>query len=332
VTFYRELMERISSLPGVQAAGAVSVLPLGGDFDTVGTEVEGQVYGPGEQPSPERYLVTPDYFKVMQIGLVGGRTFSDADNETSHLVMLVSKTAAERWWPGQNAIGKRMRLPGFTHEMGKQWRAVVGVVEDVKQAKLDAPRTMQIYVPHSQSRTGPMVLAVRTDQDALHYASSVRQQVSALDRDLAVSNIASMEEVLSDSVAAHRFSTVLLGLFAALGLLLAAVGVYGILSYSVAQRTREIGIRMALGAARTDVLSLVAGQGLRLALIGIAVGMVAAFTLTRLMSGLLFEVSSTDPSLRCCCSACRCWHATSRRDAQPRSIRWWHCGTSRREQ
>jgi putative ABC transport system permease protein len=141
-----------------------------------------------------------------------------------------------------------------------------------------------------------MVLAVRTDRDALNYASSVRQQVSALDRDLAVSNVASMEEVFSDSVAARRFSTVLLGLFAGLGLLLAAVGLYGILSYSVAQRTREIGIRMALGAARTDVLSLVAGQGLRLALVGIAVGIVAAFALTRLMSSLLFEVSSTDPA------------------------------------
>ena len=295
VAFYRELMERIGSLPGVQAASAVSILPLGSDFDTVGTEVEGQVYGPGDQPYPERYSVTPDYFMVMQIGLVRGRTFLETDNEASPLVVLVSKTAAEHWWPNQDPIGKRVRLPGFTREMAKQWRAVVGVVEDVKQAKLDAPRTMQVYVPHSQNRTGVMVLAVRTDRDALNYASSVRQQVSALDRDLAVSNVASMEEVLSDSVAARRFSTALLGSFAALGLLLAAVGVYGILSYSVAQRTREIGIRMALGAARTDVLSLVAGQGLRLALVGIAVGMVAAFALTRLMASLLFEVSSTDP-------------------------------------
>jgi putative ABC transport system permease protein len=296
VAFYRELMERIGSLPGVQAASAVSILPLGSDFDTVGTEVEGQVYGPGDQPYPERYSVTPDYFKVMQIRLVRGRTFIETDNETSPFVVLVSKTAAERWWPNQDPVGKRVRLPGFTSEMAQQWRAVVGVVEDVKQAKLDAPRTMQIYLPHPQNRNGVMVLAVRTDRDALNYASSVRQQVSALDRDLAVSNVASMEEVFSDSVAARRFSTVLLGLFAGLGLLLAAVGLYGILSYSVAQRTREIGIRMALGAARTDVLSLVAGQGLRLALVGIAVGIVAAFAITRLMSSLLFEVSSTDPA------------------------------------
>jgi len=273
----------------------VSILPLGGDFDTVGAEVEGQVYGPGEQPYPERYLVTPDYFKVMKIGLVSGRTFSDADNETSHLVTLVSKTTAERWWPGQNAIGKRLRLPGFTREMGKQWRAVVGVVEDVKQAKLDAPRTMQIYVPHSQSRTGPMVLAVRTDRDALNYVSSVRQQVSALDRDLAVSNIASMEEVLSDSVAAHRFSTVLLGLFAALGLLLSAVGVYGILSYSVAQRTREIGVRMALGASRPVVLRMILSQGGKLAAAGVIVGLGASFVLTRSMAAMLYGVSTTDP-------------------------------------
>ena len=295
VVFYRELIGRVSALPGVQSVAAVSILPLGGDFDTVGTGVEGAAYGPDEQPYPERYVVTPDYFKVMQINLVRGRILSEADNESSPLVMLVSETAAQRWWPNQDAVGKRLRLPGYVREMDKSWRTVVGVVQDVKQAGLDAPRTMQLYVPHAQNRSGFMALVVRTGSGPLNYAAEVRQQISAMDKDLAVSDISSMEQVLSASVAARRFSTVLLGLFGGLGLLLASVGVYGILSYTVAQRTPEIGIRMALGAAQWDVLSLVVGQGLRLAVSGMVVGIVGALLLTRLMSSLLFEVSPSDP-------------------------------------
>jgi putative ABC transport system permease protein len=295
VAFYRELTDRISVLPGVQSAAAVGILPLGGDFDTVGTEVEGELYGPGEQPYPERYIVTPSYFKVMQIHPVRGRVLSEADNENSPLVALVSETAAEHWWPHQDPVGKRIRLPGFAPEMNQVWRTVVGVVQDVKQAGLDAPRTMQIYIPHAQNRSGVMTLAVRTSSDPLSYVSEVRQQISTLDKDLAVSDIASMDQVLSTSVAARRFSTVLMSLFAALGLLLASLGVYGVLSYSVTQRTPEIGIRMALGATPWDVLTLVLGQGLRLSLLGMLTGVFGALLLTRLMSSLLFGVRSSDP-------------------------------------
>jgi putative ABC transport system permease protein len=297
VVFYRDLLDRTSVLPGVLSAAAVSILPLGGDFDTAGAEVEGQVYGPGEQPSPERYIVTKDYFRTMQISLVRGRAFSEADNQDSPLVLLVSATAAQRWWPDQDPIGKRMRLPGTTPEQGQIWRTVVGVVKDVKQAGLDAAHTMQVYVPHARYRNGHMTLVVRTASDPLSCAKEVRQQVSTLDKDLAVSDIASMEQVLSGSIAARRFSTVLLGGFAALGMLLASVGVYGILSYSVAQRTPEIGVRVALGAGEWDVLSLVVGQGLRLALLGMGAGSVAALALTRLMSSLLFETSPADPAM-----------------------------------
>jgi putative ABC transport system permease protein len=296
VVFYRDLLDRIRVLPGVLSAAAVSILPLGGDFDTAGAEVEGQVYGPGEQPSPERYIVTPDYFRAMQIGLLRGRTFSEADHQDAPLVVLVSATAAQGWWPNQDPIGKRMRLPGTTPEQGQIWRTVVGVVKDVKQAGLDAAHTMQVYVPHAQYRNDQLTLVVRTASDPLSFTKAVREQVSALDKDLAVSDVASMEQVLSGSIAAQRFSTVLLGSFAMLGLLLASVGVYGILSYSVAQRTPEIGIRVALGAEEWDVLSLVVGQGLRLALLGVGVGTVAALALTRLMSSLLFETSPADPA------------------------------------
>jgi len=300
VAFYRELLSRISALPGVQSAGAVQVLPLGNDFDTVEARVEGQVYGPGEEPSPERYIVTPDYLRAMQIGLVRGRRLSEADDANTPLVVMVSETAAERWWPHQDAIGKRLRVSGNSDEQGEQLRTVVGVVKDVKQSGLDAPRTMQVYIPHAQYMNGSMVLVVRAGSDPLSYAAEVRRQVSAMDKDLAVSEIASMEQVLSGSMAARRFSTVLLGAFAGLGLLLASVGVYGILSYSVAQRIPEIGIRMALGAAQKDVLALIVGQGLKLGLLGVAAGAVTAFGLTRFMSSLLFEVSAADPATFFC--------------------------------
>jgi len=209
---------------------------------------------------------------------------------------VVSETAAQRWWPNQDPVGKRVRLPGFNMDMGTMWRTVVGVVEDVKQDGLDAPHTMQIYVPHAQTRTGSMVLVLRTGPDPLRYATEVRGQISAMDKDLAVSNVASMEEVMSASIDGRRFTTVLMGLFGGLGLLLAALGVYGILSYIVAQRTAEIGIRMALGAARGDVLSLVVSQGLRLAMVGLLAGVGGALVLARLMSRLLFEVSPSDPA------------------------------------
>jgi putative ABC transport system permease protein len=294
VTFYRDLLDRVSSLPGVQSAAAVSILPLGGDFDTVGTEVEGREYG--EVPYPERYVVTPSYFKTLQIGMVRGRAFSEADTTDSPLVVLVSETAARRWWPNADPMGKRLRLPGYEPGMEKAWRTVVGIVNDVKQAGLDAPRTMQIYIPHAQNRNDYMALVVRTSQDPLGYVTEVRRQISVLDKNLAVSDVTTLDQVVSDSVAARRFSAALLGAFALLGLILAAVGVYGILSYSVTQRTPEIGIRMALGAARKDVLFLMVAFGLRHAFWGVLAGIAAAFALTRLMSSLLFGVSPADPT------------------------------------
>ncbi|MGA9980566.1 MAG: ABC transporter permease [Candidatus Sulfotelmatobacter sp.] len=300
VAFYRELLGRISAVPGVQSAGAVQVLPLGNDFDTVEARVEGQVYAPGAEPSPERYVVTPDYLRAMQIGLVRGRSLTEADRANAPLVVMVSETAAERWWPHQDAIGKRLRVSGNSDEQGELLRTVVGVVKDVKQNGLDAPRTMQVYIPHAQYMNGSMVLVVRTGSDPLSYATEVRRQVSAMDKELAVSEIASMDQVLSGSMAARRFSTVLLGTFAGLGLLLASVGVYGIFSYSVAQRIPEIGIRMALGAAEKDVLALIVGQGLQLGLMGVAAGAVTALALTGFMSSLLFGVSAADPATFFC--------------------------------
>jgi len=292
--FYRDLLGRINSLPGVERAGAVSVLPLAGNFDTAGAEPEGLAQGPGQMPYPERYIVMPDYFQAMKIRLTRGRFLSDADDENAPLVVLISATAAQQWWPNQDPIGRRVRVPGFDANP-QPWRTVVGVLEDVKQAGLDAPHTMQVYLPHAQYSTQYLTLVVRAKSEPQSLAAEIRRQVNQIDLDQAVSNIATMDQVLSDSVASRRFSASLLGSLAGLGLLLATVGVYGVLSYSVSQKTREIGIRVALGAARRDVLSLVIGQGMKLLLLGVAGGTIAALLLTRLMSGLLFGVSSSDP-------------------------------------
>ncbi len=295
VSFYRDLTRRLNALPDIQSAAAVSILPLGGDFDTVGIEVEGTTYAPEEQPYPERYVVTPDYFKVMQISLLRGRFLAESDNETAPLVVLVSNTAAQRWWPNQDPIGKRIRLPGFVPEIAKTWRTVAGVLHDVKQDGLDAPPTMQIYVPEAQTRNGYMTLVVRTASDPSGSINEVRKQISAMDKDLAVSDIASMEEVQSSSVDGRRFTSILMGVFGGLGLLLAMVGVYGILSYMVARRTAEMGIRMALGAGRRDLLTLVVRQGTQLAAWGVLAGITGSLLLTRLLSRLLFGVSPFDP-------------------------------------
>jgi putative ABC transport system permease protein len=292
--FYRELLRHVNALPGVERAGAVNVLPLSADFDTAGTEPEGFVFKRGEMPYPERYIVTPGYLAAVGIRLVRGRLLTDADQEGAPLAVLVSTTAAERWWPNQDPIGRRVKVPGFDYSP-QPWRTVVGVVQDVKQAALDAPHTTQIYLPHAQYGVGSLTLVVRTKSHPLDLAPVVQRQVRELDSDQGVSNVATMDQVMSDSVASRRFSATLLGALAALGLLLASVGVYGVISYGVSQRTREIGIRMALGAKRNDVLSLVIAQGMKLPLLGVAAGAVAAFVLTPVMSSLLFGISPSDP-------------------------------------
>ena len=294
LVFYRELLARVNALPGVEYAGAVNVLPLGTNFDSAGTEPEGFVFDPGQMPYPERYVVTPGYLRALGIRLLRGRLFSESDNESAPLVALVSSTAAQRWWPNEDPIGRHVKVPGFDYSP-QPWRTVVGVVQDVKQAALDAPATRQIYLPHAQYRIGYLTLVVRTKSDPLNLAEEVRQQVMKSDLQQAVSNIASMDQVLSDSIASRRFTAALLGTLAVLGLLLASVGVYGVISYGVSQRTREIGIRMALGARQNDVLSLVVGQGMKLLLLGVGAGTFSALVLTPVMSGLLFGVRPSDP-------------------------------------
>jgi putative ABC transport system permease protein len=232
----------------------------------------------------------------MGIGLLQGRGFSEQDKIDSPAVAVISETMARRFWPNQDPTGKRFTPGSLTSTDPGDWITVVGVAKDVRQFELVADPKPQMYLPYVQAEFfAPNDLVISTDLEPLSLAASVRRTGLEVDKDQPISDIRTMEDIVSESVARQRFSMLLLGIFAALALVLAAVGIYGVMSYSVAQRTREFGIRMALGARRSDVLRLAVGQGVKLVLIGIAIGLGAAFILTRVMSSLLFGVSATDP-------------------------------------
>ncbi|HKU73020.1 MAG TPA: ABC transporter permease [Pyrinomonadaceae bacterium] len=302
IAFYRELTNQVESLPGVISAGVVTPLPAARGFDTTGIDIEHQPVPPGQEPSVDRYIMTPGYLQALGIRLERGREIVDQDGENAPLVLLVSQSFAARFWPNEDPIGKRIKLPWNPGHEGKPWRTVVGVVGDVKQYGLDKPGTSAVYLPHAQYSVPFMTLVVRTSGDPAGMVGTVRQAVQKLDRDQVPTEIATMSEVMAKSIQTQRFSMFVLGAFALLALALAAVGIYGMMSYVVAQRTREIGIRIALGARLGNILGLVLKNGLSLALTGIFLGAIAAFGLTRLMKSLLFGVVPTDlPTLGVVC-------------------------------
>jgi putative ABC transport system permease protein len=295
IFFFQQLLERVRTLPGVKFAGATLTMPLGGGGRYWSDlEIEGHPRPQTREdvPSVAFFQVTPGYFPAMGIPLRRGRSFDDHDNRDSPKVAVISETLARRFFSATDPIGKQIRVNSVP-------LTVVGVSGDAIIDSLTDPFFPEVYTAHSQGvsgASGDMVLAVRTDADPLTLAAALREQVHALDKEQPVANIQTLTQVVDESLAQPRLNTLLLGAFAALALLLAAMGIYGVLSYSVTQRTHEIGIRMALGADGRDVLWLMLGHGLFLTMMGVTAGLAASFGLTRLMAALLFGVRATDPA------------------------------------
>jgi putative ABC transport system permease protein len=303
--FYSELVRRVAALPGVESAAAVSHIPLGGSNSSSSFLIEGVPEPPPGQQFEGRYRVcTPEYFGTMGITVVKGRAFTDADKPGSQPVIIVNETLARKYWPNQDPIGKRMRFTGSLRDafanriLGRKvqenpWKEVVGIVKDVKQ-DLSVPITADYYLPHAQDPWSSMVLVARTRVEPMALAAPIREQVWSIDQDQPVFDVFTMRQVRATSVGLYSFSSIGLGIFAGVALLLAAIGIYGVMAYAVAQRTHEIGIRMALGARVIDVMKLILKDGMGLAVIGIVIGLGGAWGLTRFLSSLLVGVSATD--------------------------------------
>jgi putative ABC transport system permease protein len=303
--FYEELLQRVRSLPGVKDAAAASDVPIGGGNAGTVIQIEGGSSEPEFRRVDEFRVVSPSYFSTMGIRLLRGRFLEDSDHERARPVTVINEALARAYWPNEDPIGRRFRLLDAPREYARTvFLTVVGVVADAKNDGLTEAVANEAYVPMRQRTVAvakmgfarQMSLAVRTSVEPMNLTNAIRRQVWTIDRSVPVTKTRTMEQILATVTSQPRFNTILLGIFAAVALTLAGVGIYGVLSYSVTQRTREIGIRIALGARRGDVLRLVVRQGMLLALLGVAIGLAASFALTRLMTGLLYEVSATDPA------------------------------------
>jgi putative ABC transport system permease protein len=333
--FYRQLIERVRSLPGVQAAGAINHLPLAGDLWGWHFAIEGRPKPrPGEAPGAVYRMVTPGYFAAMHLPIGRGRDITDSDNATAPGVIIINERAARQYWPGEDPLGKRVSFDD-DNANPKTLFIIVGIANDSKQDSWTDKATMEAYLAAFQNHDylgdsgteaskhmGYITLVVRTAGDPAAVASAMKEAAWSFDRNLAISQVVTMDGVVSEANAQSRFEMMLLSIFAAVALVLAAVGIYGVISYSAARRTPEIGVRMSLGATRQDVLLLVIRQGVCLAVAGSIAGLAGALLLSRLMAGLLYGVQPTDPvtfagvavglgvvaMLACYVTACRAMH------------------------
>jgi putative ABC transport system permease protein len=293
VAFFRQTLERLRALPGVKDASAASYLPFTGLAAATDFTIEGRpAPPPGQGHGVDVRVIDPGFFQTMGIPLLKGRTFTEREATQASNVVIINETMARQYWPGEDPIGKRVVIDMTDPLVPSE---IVGVVGDVKHEGLDKEVRAMAYWPHPQLPYPFMNLVIRTQSDPAGLVAAVEREVQAIDKDQPITDVHTMEELLSESVSRTRFSTFLLSIFAAVALVLAAVGIYGVMAYAVTQRTHEIGIRMALGAQASDVLKMVVGQGMILALIGVGVGLIAALALTRVISSLLYGVSATDP-------------------------------------
>jgi putative ABC transport system permease protein len=299
--FYKQVLERVRSLPGVVSAGYATTIPLAWKGGTSGFYPEGrtvaQAKADGLSYDANHRQVSADYLKTMGISLMRGRPFNEGDNEQAISVAIINETMVRQYWPNEEAIGKRFKLGD--PDGNRPWMTVVGVAGDVRQMGVDEPVKAEMYLPYQQIREdqwfAPRDLVIRTVVAPLSIVGATRAVIQQVDPDQPISNIRTMDEVLGEETASRRLGMTLLTMFAALALLLATLGIYGVLAYFVVQHTQEIGVRMALGAQRRDILGLVVKRGMRLAVLGVMIGLGAAFALTRLMASLLFGVGTADP-------------------------------------
>jgi putative ABC transport system permease protein len=294
--FYAEITRRVKALPGVEAAAFTTILPLSGSNSDSSFGIEGRdptadkVY-----PDEEIRVVTPEYFSVLKVPLLQGRVFTEADQFDGPGVVVVNNSFAKKWFPNQDVVGKRITFSD-TRKPDVKWMTIVGLVGDMRHNGLDRDPKPEYYLAHNQNPYRGMILAVRSSQDPRSLTSAIRREISRLDPDLPAANVRTLEQVAADSIAPRRLSVVLIGVFAAVALVLASVGIYGVMSFLVVQRTHEMGVRMALGAQRADVLRLVIGRAAKLVLIGVTVGLLFGIMSSRALKAMLFNVGAFDPT------------------------------------
>ncbi len=297
IAVLERLVTTVQAVPGVTAAAGTSNIPFGGNWSTASFTVEGY-QTPANTPGPwgDIRVITPDYFHTIGAELKAGRFFTGQERLGGHRVVIVDETLAARYWPGQNPLGKRISYDFNSGDSTATWLEVIGVVGHTLHEGLDAPKRVQVYLPLAQAGLPFLGVVARTDGDPLALGNAMRQAVRSVDADLPVSNLSTMDDLIAATTGPRRFAMLLLGTFSALAAVLASVGLYGVMSYLVTQRARELGVRLALGAKTRDVLGLVLGQGMRLAFVGVAIGLVAALGLTRLLTSMLYQVSAADPA------------------------------------
>jgi predicted permease len=294
IDFYAEVERRVSGIAGVQHVSLTSILPLSGSNSDNSFHIEGRPENQtGVYPDEEVRVITPDYFRVLETPLLKGRYFTEADSAEAPGVIILNQAMAKKYWPGEDALGKRINF-GDADPQKIKWFTIVGIVGDLRHRGLDEDPRPEFYMPHPQRPFRGMILALRSAQDPRALVSAIRRELQAFDPEQPLANIKTLEQITAESISPRRLSVVLIGVFAAVALVLASVGIYGVMSFLVVQRTHEIGVRMALGAQRSDVLRLVMGHALRLVLVGAAIGLTVALVSSRALQAMLYRVGAFD--------------------------------------